>query len=591
MKTKIPPKPLSLKWTLIGIVLVCFVLPVFVFAATTVALITENSERQSALTVTNNFDAAVRAAQLNLQHVITMSRAASYDPTVRSAYTAYVSSGDRVALYGEVQGFLTRQYSYDANILATMLFFTDDPYAEDGASDKLYLVTNGPRSSFNEMFSVYRDYVHANMRDLSDELGTGVRFAEYNDNLYLARNIMSSDYRPYAMIVMLLSQSSIFSGVSNMAWESASTVTLDGARIDLGAPVQAPEGAHYDAAARYVRSGSGYTLWKRARLEGRDIAYVSQLQDLPLIGQAPSFINILILAAALTVVLMALFIAFFYRNITKPVAALAGASVKVEGGELGYQMEESLKSGEFNSLAASFNSMSARLKAMFEQNAKEQLALQDARIGALQSQINPHFLNNTLEIINWEARMAGAERVSAMIEALSMLLSGAMARDGESMVSVSEELQYLDSYLYIITARLGRRLRVEKEVDEALLARRVPRLIMQPLVENAVEHGVRPQNGGVIALRVYEEGGALILEVENDGELTPQGEAAVRRLLEGGDAAAGGGRLGIRNVNERVKLIYGEASGLSISSQPGLTTARLRLYPHTQQSNTPIRDK
>ncbi len=570
-------RPLSLKWTLIGIVLICFVLPVFVFAAATVALITENSERQSALTVTNNFDSAVRAAQLNLQHVITMSRNASYDPTVRSAYTAYVNNGDDVALYGEVQGFLSRQYSYDANVLAAMLFFTDDPFAAEGASDKVYLVTNGPRSSFNEMFGVYRNHVHAIVRGMSEEIGTDVRFVEYGGSLYLARNIMSSEYKPYAMIIMLLSPSSIFSGISNMAWESASSVTLDGARIDLNAPVQAPEGESYDSATRYVRSGSGYTLWKRARLESRDIAYVSQLQDLPLIDEVPSFLYILILAAVLTVVLMALFIAFFYRSITKPVAALTGASGKVQGGELGYQMEEGLHSGEFNSLAASFNSMSARLKAMFEQNAKEQLALQDARIGALQSQINPHFLNNTLEIINWEARMAGAERVSGMIEALSVLLSGAMARDGEAMVSVAEELQYLDSYLYIISARLGRRLSVEKEVDSALLSRRVPRLIMQPLVENAVEHGIRPQNGGVIILRVYEDGDALILEVENGGELTEQNEAAIRRLLEGGDAVSSG-RLGIRNVNERVKLIYGEASGLTIESQDGRTIARLKLF-------------
>ena len=577
MKKRKPRKQPSLKWALIGIVLVCFVLPVFVFAASAVALITDSSERQTVQSVTNNFDSAVRAAQLNLAHVVTMSRTASYDPTIRRAYQAYGANGDKVALYGEIQGFLSRQYSYDANVLATMLFFTDDPFAAEGESDKVYLVTNGPQGAFNEMFNVYRDHVHAHMRVLSEEIGTDVRFAAYNGSLYLARNIMSGDYRPYAMIIMLLSPSSIFSGVADMAWESASSVTLDGARLDLaGSHVWPPEGSVLDSSTRYARAGSDYTIWKQAKLEGRDITYVSRLNDLPLIESVPSFVNILILALMLTVVLMALFISFFYRNITRPVAALTNASSIVQAGELGYQMNANLHSGEFSSLAASFNSMSARLKTMFEQNAKEQLALQDARIGALQSQINPHFLNNTLEIINWEARMSGAERVSAMIEALSVLLSGAMARDGESMVSVSDELKYLDSYLYIISARLGRRLRVEREVDQALLLRRVPRLIMQPLVENAVEHGVRPRNQGVITLRVYEEGNTLILEVENDGELMSASEESIRRLLEGGDESPGG-RLGIRNVHERVKLIYGEDSGLSIASANGRTVARLKL--------------
>lgn len=569
----------SLKWALIGIVLVCFVLPVFVFAASTVALIADSSERQTVQSITNNFDSAVRAAQLNLQHVITMSRNASYDPTVRSAYTAYEKNGNDVTLYGEVQGFLSRQYRYDANVLATMLFFTNDPYALEGEPDKVYLVTHDPLSSFGEMFSEYRDHVHANVRAISDELGTDVRFAKYNDNLYLVRNIMSSDYKPYAMIVMLLSPSSLFSGVSNMTWESASSITIDGARIDLAeGSVHPPAGSVLDSSTRYASAGSDYTIWKQARLEGRDITFISQLKDLPLIESVPSFVNILILALLLTVVLMALFISFFYRNITRPVAALAHASGIVQAGELGYQMNANLHSGEFSSLAASFNSMSARLKAMFEQNAKEQLALQDARIDALQSQINPHFLNNTLEIINWEARMSGAKRVSAMIEALSVLLSGAMARDGESMIPVSEELKYLDSYLYIISARLGHRLRIEKEVDDTLLKRRVPRLIMQPLVENAVEHGVLPRNQGVITLRVYEDGESLILEVENDGELTPQSKESIRNMLSVENSASGG-RLGVRNVNERVRLIYGKNSGLTIASSNGRTTARLILNP------------
>ena len=584
MKKRRPRRPLSLKWELIGIVLVCFVLPVIVFSVSTVALISENSERQTEQEVTYNFDAATRATHINLQNAVTLSRATSFDPTVRLAYEAYCVNGDTVALYGEVQGFLTRQYSYNQNILATMLFFTDDPFAKEGDPDKIYLVTSGPsgtRSSFNEMFRIYTNEVHSIVRGLSEEVGTDVRFVEHSGNLYLVRNIMNSEYVPYAMIVLQLNTNQVFFDITGMPQEVYSSVQLDDIHIDLGdghvdTPAQASENTSL------INTESGYTIWKRDGLESHEIIYASALENRQFANEGSYFMNILTLAIIMTVVLMALFIWFFYRNITKPVAALTDAAGVVRGGELGYRMNEGLHSSEFNSLAGSFNRMSARLKEMFEQNEQEQLALQDARIGALQSQINPHFLNNTLEIINWEARMAGATRVSEMIEALSALLSGAMARSGETMVRVSEELAYLDSYLYIISARLGKRLEVKKEVEPAQLSRLVPRLIMQPLVENAVEHGILPHQKGRIVLRVYGEGDALILEVENDAALSPEREELIRQLLSGG-AETATGKLGIRNVSERVRLIYCVKNGLTITSEGGNTLARLTLLPPDPQ--------
>ncbi len=584
MKKRRPRRPLSLKWELIGIVLVCFVLPVIVFSVSTVALISENSERQTEQEVTYNFDAATRATHINLQNAVTLSRATSFDPTVRLAYEAYCVNGDTVALYGEVQGFLTRQYSYNQNILATMLFFTDDPFAKEGDPDKIYLVTSGPsgtRSSFNEMFRIYTNEVHSIVRGLSEEVGTDVRFVEHSGNLYLVRNIMNSEYVPYAMIVLQLNTNQVFFDITGMPQEVYSSVQLDDIHIDLGdghvdTPAQASENTSL------INTESGYTIWKRDGLESHEIIYASALENRQFANEGSYFMNILTLAIIMTVVLMALFIWFFYRNITKPVAALTDAAGVVRGGELGYRMNEGLHSSEFNSLAGSFNRMSARLKEMFEQNEQEQLALQDARIGALQSQINPHFLNNTLEIINWEARMAGATRVSEMIEALSAMLSGAMARSGETMVRVSEELAYLDSYLYIISARLGKRLEVKKEVEPAQLSRLVPRLIMQPLVENAVEHGILPRQKGRIVLRVYGEGDALILEVENDAALSPEREELIRQLLSGG-AETATGKLGIRNVSERVRLIYCVKNGLTITSEGGNTLARLTLLPPDPQ--------
>lgn len=132
------------------------------------------------------------------------------------------------------------------------------------------------------------------------------------------------------------------------------------------------------------------------------------------------------------------------------------AAKKIEEGNFGTHLDaDDLASAEFGYLSDSFNNMSDKLQYQFERIYKEELALRDARIMALQSQINPHFFSNTLEIINWEARLSGNIKVCKMIEALSTMLSAAMDRNARPLVHLSEEAMYVDSYLYIIRERLS----------------------------------------------------------------------------------------------------------------------------------------
>ena len=285
---------------------------------------------------------------------------------------------------------------------------------------------------------------------------------------------------------------------------------------------------------------------------------------------------------ALAAPLLAFVIWAFYRYVTKPLQALVDAAGHVAAGERGYTISPLPDSQELGSLAMHFNSMSLELQDQFERCYQEQLALQDARIKALQSQINPHFLNNTLEIINWEARMAGNGKICRMIEALSTMLDAAMARGGKAMVPVSEELRYVDAYLYILSERYGERLHVHKQIDNALLEMQVPRLILQPIVENAIEHGIEHCSCGELILRIYAND-LLYLEVENDGRMTDADRSAIEKLLtwdgvgESTDPLRPG-RIGIRNVNRRLKILYGESSGLTIEElYHGRILARIRI--------------
>ena len=164
------------------------------------------------------------------------------------------------------------------------------------------------------------------------------------------------------------------------------------------------------------------------------------------------------------------------------------------------QKYEQYQRGELSYTAIGFVQNQGRLKYQFDHIYEEELDLKDARIMALQSHINPHFMNNTLEIINWEARLAGNDKVSEMISSLGTLLDAALDRKKQPEVPLKEELTYVKAYLFIMKERFGKRLEVTLEIPEELYQEKVPRLIPQPVIENAIAHGVQVQGTGKVRI-------------------------------------------------------------------------------------------
>ncbi|MDR9830004.1 histidine kinase, partial [Vibrio sp. FNV 38] len=132
---------------------------------------------------------------------------------------------------------------------------------------------------------------------------------------------------------------------------------------------------------------------------------------------------------------------YFYHNINRPIGSLVEASKHIEEGEYGYQIEEFHRNGEFERLINTFNHMSGSLEDSFNRIYAEEVAARDANMKALQAQINPHFLNNTLEIINWKARLSGNEDVSKMISSLSTMMNATMNRKNEAFITIEEEMK------------------------------------------------------------------------------------------------------------------------------------------------------
>jgi two-component system LytT family sensor kinase len=193
---------------------------------------------------------------------------------------------------------------------------------------------------------------------------------------------------------------------------------------------------------------------------------------------------------------------------------------------------------------------------------QERLLLQ-ARMEALQSQINPHFLFNTLNSISSLVR-ADPDSARQMIVKLGSILRR-LLRKGDSFVPLREEFEFLDDYLDIEVARFGRdKLKVVKELEANSLDHMVPSMILQPLVENAVKHGFASRvEGGSIYLRSRCADHRLVIEVEDDGVGMP---------VDGTSASSAGTGIGMVNVTERLQVVYGDAAEIGIESQPNRGT-------------------
>lgn len=188
----------------------------------------------------------------------------------------------------------------------------------------------------------------------------------------------------------------------------------------------------------------------------------------------------------------------------------------------------------------------------------QQRLLNEARLAALTRQINPHFLFNTLNSIASLIR-TDPEQARSMIYRLSNILRS-LLRMRENLNTLREEIQFIDDYMGIELVRFGEKLRFVKEIDPSAVDRMVPSMVLQPLVENSIKHGLSSKvDGGMIRIRSRLEGGRLFLLVEDDGVGIP--EAKLATLFEQG--------IGISNVNERLKVLFGNDYRMSIDSRPG----------------------
>lgn len=399
--------------------------------------------------------------------------------------------------------------------------------------------------------------------------------------MYLVRNIVTSDYVPFAMLVMEVNTEYLFQSVDNVVWRESGLIYMDNQIVNRTQSMDVDKKnnlmdyaeesvlnddvvADDDFLCSYDKNRT--IVSASINVNEQKLTFVVELDKVGLLNEMNTVIYIYVIIVILLIPLLFATFYYFYTNINKPISELLFASEKIEDGEYGYKIQPFQQNEEFRKLIDTFNHMSVSLQESFNRIYAEEVAIRDAKMHALQSQINPHFLNNTLEIINWKARMSGNDDVSGMIESLGIMMEATMNRWNESFVTVKEELRYVDAYLYIIVQRFGNKFRFTKEINEEFLDVKIPRLIIQPLIENMVDHGGDVYGNRVGKLRIFGNERYLHIVVENNGNITEKEMEKIHKLLSETSLESQNHNIGIRNVNIRLKLLYGQQSGLAISN-------------------------
>ena len=292
---------------------------------------------------------------------------------------------------------------------------------------------------------------------------------------------------------------------------------------------------------------------------------------------------------AMTLVSMGLCVAMAFAmsgNLTKPVRLLVEAMQQVREGRMDTRVELD-REDELGLLARHFNAMTVELSEHIKRQVRQQRELNETSIAMMQSQLNPHFLYNTLDTMKWSAKANGASEVAMMATKLAKILRTSIS--GEPFITLREELALVDSYVRIQEIRISGRFFYETDVPEELLACMVPKLTIQPLVENALLHGLEGKEDGHIRVTARRAEETLCIEVQDDGcGIGPE------KLEELNDRERKGerkpkGHIGFYNVDTILRLNYGEAYGLHVSrAEEGgtLVTIKLPVRMNEKRSET-----
>ena len=287
--------------------------------------------------------------------------------------------------------------------------------------------------------------------------------------------------------------------------------------------------------------------------------------------------RVYVVCAAGLIVLALILSRLLARNITYPIQRLRDSMKKVQTGEFPTIDLEVSSENEIGSLTKSFNVMTHRIQELMAQNIHEQEQKRKSELKALQSQINPHFLYNTLDSIIWMAEGKKNEEVVLMTASLARLLRQSISNEDE-LVSIGQEAEYARSYLTIQKMRYKDKLEFQIDISPAIFGVKIIKLVLQPIIENAIYHGLKYKDSkGFLIVRGYQEGEKAVLEVEDNG--VGMDEETLSHIFEKHKVNYHSNGVGVYNVQKRLKLYYGEEYGIVYKSRKNEGTRAVITIP------------
>lgn len=585
-------KRASLRAILIGVLAAAWMIPIGVFTWFIFFNYQKAYTEKSDNLMRNAVEVSGVLVTTDIEEAITKIRKPTYEGEWESGYMSYLRGNTtRNAYLNTIKTSLISKYYMD-NRIARYAF-----YLEDDQAPSCYSGKNG------YSYGSFLENVQPVVLQLAKRDTNYVEVHVVDNEIYVMRNLYTvNDYQRYGTIVLGLDKESLF---AELPLEHPEDVRIcfmgDEEYLSLNSPEEEAEIYQILRTRAEGKVGASRIISLEAGNE-RGYAYRCSTDNyiLSLFYTIPdaelyegisrlNFITGITTLCMLPVILLTFFL--LNRHMQKPLEKMTAVSRRLREGEFGLSLpEEQIPNEEFADLMHSFNALSAQLKYLFDTVYMEKMATKDAQIEALQAQINPHFLNNTLEMMNWQARMNGDIETSKMIEALGTVLDSSINRNNDRLVRLADELHCGDAFLYIMSMRFGARLRVEKEIKVDTMQVQVPQLVLQPLLENAIRHGIEKVNSGTIWVKIYPWHDTIRIDVVNTSKPLSREELERIAAIIRGDCRLDKSQpgvhtsIGIYNVNKRIQLIYGTNYGLTIFQNEELVTSRITIpAPHKEE--------
>lgn len=324
-------------------------------------------------------------------------------------------------------------------------------------------------------------------------------------------------------------------------------------------------------------SGDNAKIYTISRSEKTGWTVVGCTNVAELLKDSKKARSIYVLVAAILVIVALVLSNLIARNITRPLQQLRDSMARVQEGDFRAAEVEVISRNEVGSLTRSFNVMTSRIQELMKQNIYEQQQKRKSELKALQSQINPHFLYNTLDSIIWMAEGKKNEEVVVMTASLARLLRQSISNE-EEQVPIGQEVEYARSYLTIQKMRYKDKLEFQIQVDAQIMGVPIIKLVLQPLIENAIYHGLKYKEGkGLLIVRGYREGENAVIQIKDNG--AGMDEQTLSHIFEKHKVNYRSNGVGVYNVQKRLQLYYGMDYGITYSSRQGEGTTASIVIP------------